>query len=202
MQFHCSVKELWQIVLWVHTSLVSFSSLCSKTSSSTVSIFYVFLNDYMLSIKNFSKHLNIKTIMYYNTFKGTVPWDFWPSVFFIKLPASAVSMRPWNPYKNFNIKFFCQIVRFQHKTMSEKFGFRGFNDTEEADSVVSMRPQKQIQRSQWDRWRRFGGFNETAEADSAVSMRPLNPWWHRGSLCENDYGPSIPLKGYYSKIHM
>jgi hypothetical protein len=50
--------------------------------------------------------------------------------------ASVVSMRPPNPYKNFNIIFFRQIGSFQHKTMSEKFFFRGFNDTAEADSAV------------------------------------------------------------------
>jgi hypothetical protein len=30
-------------------------------------------------------------------------------------------------------------------------------------------------------------------------MRPPNSRRYRGSLCENDYWPSIPLKGYYSK---
>jgi hypothetical protein len=46
--------------------------------------------------------------------------------------------------------------------LSEKVGFRGFNDTTEADSAVSMRPRTWIQR-----------LNETAEADLAVSMTPL-----------------------------
>jgi hypothetical protein len=66
-------------------------------------------------------------------------------------------------------------------------------------SAVSMRPRKQIRRSQRNRGSRFSGLNETAEADSAVSMRPRNPLWHGGSPCENEYWLSIPLKGYYSK---
>jgi hypothetical protein len=122
--------------------------------------------------------------------------------------ASAVSMWPrkqlprfqWDRgilIKNFSIIFLRQIGSFQHKTMSEKFGSLGFNETAEADSAVSIRPRKHIQWSQWDRRSGFGCFNETAEADLAVSMRLRNPWWHRGSLRENEYWPSIPLKGYY-----
>jgi hypothetical protein len=48
----------------------------------------------------------------------------------------------------------------------------------------------------------FSFLNTTAEADSAVYMRPWNPLWHRGSLLENDYWLSIPLKGYYSKKYI
>jgi hypothetical protein len=106
----------------------------------------------------------------------------------LKWSASAISMRQRNPYKNVNIIFFHQIgtryLSFPHKTMSEKFGFRIFNDTAEADSEVSMRLRKRIQRSQWDQ-----------RSVSAVSMRPQNPLWHRWSLRENVYWPSIPLKG-------
>jgi hypothetical protein len=62
--------------------------------------------------------------------------------------AYAVSVRPRNPYENFTVILFHQIGSFQHKTMSEKFGFRGFNDTTEADLAVSMRPLMRIQLSQ------------------------------------------------------
>jgi hypothetical protein len=52
--------------------------------------------------------------------------------------------------------------------------------------------------------------DETAEATSAVwytvdhgscfrCLRPPNTLWPRGSLCENEYWLSVPLKGYYSK---
>jgi hypothetical protein len=45
----------------------------------------------------------------------------------------------------------------------------------------------------------FSDLTETAEAASTVSMSPPNPLWHRGSLRENNYWLSIPIKVYYSK---
>jgi hypothetical protein len=58
--------------------------------------------------------------------------------------------------------------------------FRGFNESVEADLVVSMRPWKQIRQFYWDRGSSFSGFSETEEADSAVSMKPqksLGKWF-------------------------
>jgi hypothetical protein len=130
-----------------------------------------------------------------------------------------VSMRPWKWHrhlqwdcgsgfgsfnetkesiqKNFNNIFLYRKVVFSKNLCLKKFGFRGINETVEADLAVSMKPRKWIQWSQRDRGSRFSGVNETAEVDSAVSL--WNPLWHSRSPCENEYWLSIPLKGYYSK---
>jgi hypothetical protein len=55
-------------------------------------------------------------------------------------------------FKKFQQHYFLpRKLVFSTKLRIKKFGFRSFKETAEADSAISMRPQKQIQRSQWDR---------------------------------------------------
>jgi hypothetical protein len=60
--------------------------------------------------------------------------------------------------------FFLRKVVFSIKLCFKKFGFHCLNETAEGDSAMSMRPRKQIQRSQCDHGSGFWGLNETAES--------------------------------------
>jgi hypothetical protein len=113
-------------------------------------------------------------------------WDRGSGFLGFNQTVEAASMRPQKRLRRF--QWDCGILKkisttlilhrkvdFRTKLSLKKFDFHGLHETAEADSAVSMRLRKRIERCQWEGGSRISGLNETAESFAT----PRKPLWKR-----------------------